>query len=209
MIGKLTGTIDSIAGNQIVIDVSGVGYVVACSAHTLRQIGTAGDVASLLIETQVREDSISLFGFAGAEERDWFRLLTTVQGVGAKVALAILSVLPPGRLAQAIAAQDKAALAQAEGVGPKLALRIVTELKDKAAHFVIPAALPAGASGRAAAAAEGMASDAVSALINLGYRRMEAFAAVARASQTLGADAKIDALIRASLAELSRKENVA
>jgi holliday junction DNA helicase RuvA len=136
------------------------------------------------------------------------RLLTTVQGVGARLALAILGVLPPSRLAQAIAAQDKAALAQAEGVGPKLALRIVTELKDKAAHFVFPASLPAGTSGRATAAAEGMASDAVSALINLGYRRMEAFAAVAKAVQNLGPDAKLDALIRAGLGELSGRENV-
>jgi holliday junction DNA helicase RuvA len=208
MIGKLTGRIDSIAGNQIVVDVQGVGYVAACSANTLRQLGGAGVAVSLLIETQVREDAISLFGFTDARERDWFRLLLTVQGVGARLALAILSVLPPERLAQAIAAQDKAALAQAEGVGPKLAMRIVTELKDKAAHFVLPVAPSAGLSGRATAAAEGMASDAVSALINLGYRRMEAFAAVAKAAQTLGPDVKLDALIRASLAELSRKENV-
>lgn len=207
MIGKLTGTIDSAAGNQIVIDVNGVGYVVACSAHTLRQIGGAGDPVSLLIETQVREDAISLFGFAGAQERDWFRLLMTVQGVGARLALAMLSTLPPARLAQAIAAQDKAALAQAEGVGPKLALRIVTELKDKAAHFVFPTVAPSGASGRATAAAEGMASDAVSALINLGYRRMEAFAAVSKAAQDLGPEAKLDALIRAGLAALGKRES--
>ena len=205
MIGKLTGQIDNIAGNQIVIDVQGVGYVVACSAHTLRQMGGVGAAVSLLIETQVREDAINLYGFASANERDWFRLLTTVQGVGAKVALAILGILPPERLAQAIAAQDKAALTQADGVGPKLGLRIVTELKDKAAVFA-PVGVPSGAQVKGTAA-EGMASDAVSALINLGYRRMEAFAAVAKASQNIGAAAKLDSLIRASLAELSRGDN--
>ncbi len=208
MIGKLTGRIDSISGQQAVIDVQGVGYVVACSSHTLRQIGGKGAAASLLIETQVREDAISLFGFADALERDWFRLLTTVQGVGAKVALAILSALPPERLAQAIAAQDKAAITQADGVGPKLGLRIVTELKDKAAIFgVMTASSPDGAAQPQKV--DGVMGDAVSALVNLGYRRMEAFAAVAKAAQHLGDGVKIDALIRASLAELSKGVNAA
>lgn len=204
MIGKLTGRIDSLSGQQVVIDVQGVGYVVACSSHTLRQIGGVGASVAMLIETQVREDAISLFGFAEAFERDWFRLLTTVQGVGAKVALAILSVLPPEKLAQAIAAQDKAAITQADGVGPKLGLRIVTELKDKAALFgtvSLPALVSSGAGS-----AHGLTGDAVSALINLGYRRMEAFAAVAKVAQDLGADVKLDALIRGGLAELSRVE---
>jgi len=205
MIGKLSGRVDSLSGSQIVIDVQGVGYVVACSSHTLRQIGGAGAAVSLLIETQVREDAINLYGFFDAGERDWFRLLTTVQGVGARVALAILSVLPPGRLAQAIAAQDKAAITQAEGVGPKLGLRIVTELKDKAAIFAAPGGAVTGGAV-AAPVAGGVTGDAVSALINLGYRRIEAFAAVAKAAQRLGDKAKIDALIRASLAELSRGE---
>ncbi len=208
MIGKLTGRIDSLNGQQAVIDVQGVGYVVACSSHTLRQIGSVGEAVSLLIETHVREDAISLFGFADALERDWFRLLTTVQGVGAKVALAILSALPPERLAQAIAAQDKAAITQADGVGPKLGLRIVTELKDKAAIFGAMATLPTGGPVPAQPMG-GVTGDAVSALVNLGYRRMEAFAAVAKAAQLLGDGAKLDALIRASLAELSKGANAA
>lgn len=131
MIGKLTGRVDSISGQQLIIDVQGVGYVVNVSGRTLRQVGAIGDMASVLVETHVREDAINLFGFADALERDWFRLLTTVQGVGAKVALAILSALTPDQLSQAIAAQDKAAITRADGVGPKLGLRLVTELKDK------------------------------------------------------------------------------
>jgi Holliday junction DNA helicase RuvA len=209
MIGKLTGKIDSVSGNQMVVDVGGVGYVVACSANTLRQVGGANSPVSLLIETQVREDAINLFGFADGAERDWFRLLTTVQGVGAKSALAILGVLPPDRLSQAIAAQDKSALTQAEGVGPKLALRLVTELKDKVAAFGSISAKPVGAAGSAVQATPSITSDAVSALINLGYRRMDAFAAVSAASGKLGADAKLDALLRASLNELSRNESAA
>jgi len=205
MIGKLTGKIDSLASNHLVIDVQGVGYVVAASARTLRHIGGVGDAAALLIETQVREDAISLFGFADATERDWFRLLTTVQGVGAKVALAILSALSPEQLTQAIAAQDKTALTQADGVGPKLALRLVTELKDKVSTLAAPAMV----SGAMPSAANGASSDALSALLHLGYRRMEAFAAVSTAAQKLGNTATLDALIRASLAELSRKDSAA
>ncbi len=209
MIGKLTGIVDSVSGNQIILDVQGVGYLVSCSAHTLRLAGQVGAGAALLIETQVREDAISLFGFAEEAERDWFRLLTTVQGVGAKVALAILSILSPERLAQAIAAQDKAALTAADGVGPKLGLRIVTELKDKVAHFALGVG-GGGAKGAAVALSGGggLAEDALSALLHLGYRRMEAFAAVAAASAKLGGEARLDALIRASLAELSQKEGI-
>ena len=206
MIGKLTGRIDSIDGNRLIVDVQGVGYVVACSAHTLRQVGGEDSAAALLIETQVREDAINLFGFADGIERDWFRLLTTVQGVGAKSALAILGALSPERLAQAIAAQDKSALTQAEGVGPKLALRLVTELKDKVAAFGPPAAI-VGKGLASSALPQGETSDAVSALINLGYRRLEAFAAVSAAAQKMGREAKLDALIRAGLAELSKNEN--
>jgi Holliday junction DNA helicase RuvA len=204
MIGKLSGRIDSLSGQQVVIDVQGVGYVVACSSHTLRQIGTAGASVALLVETHVREDAINLYGFCDAFERDWFRLLTTVQGVGAKVALAILSVLPPERLAQAIAAQDKSAITQAEGVGPKLGLRIVTELKDKAGVFSM-APMPAGV-GAQGQALPSLTGDTVSALVNLGYRRMEAFAAVSKAAQQQGEDVRFDALLRASLAELSHVE---
>lgn len=206
MIGKLTGRIDSISGNQLVIDVQGVGYVVAASARTLRQIGAAGEAASLLIETQVREDAISLFGFADVMERDWFRLLTTVQGVGAKVALGILSSLSPEQLNNAILSQDKAALTQADGVGPKLGLRLVTELKDKVATLNMPAILPKGTVPQTTS---GTASDALSALMNLGYRRIEAFAAISAATQKLGPNNKLDDLIRSSLAELSRKDHAA
>jgi len=202
MIGKLTGRIDSVAGSQMILDVQGVGYLVSCSAHTLRLAGEVGDTAVLLIETHVREDAINLFGFADEIERNWFRLLTSVQGVGAKSALSILGILSPERLAGAIASGDKAALTAADGVGPKLGLRIVTELKDKVAHLA-----PLPSLGRAAAplAHSTVTDDALSALLNLGYRRMEAFAALSTAAAQLGADAKVDALIRVALAELSNQ----
>jgi len=207
MIGKLSGTIDKVSGSQVILDVNGVGYVVTCSARTLRQIGLEKTAASLLIETQVREDAINLYGFADAEEQDWFNLLTTVQGVGAKVALSILSALAPEQIAQVIAAQDKSALTQADGVGPKLALRLVTELKDKVPAF---AAKPVPLRGKDAGMPlpSSAASDAVSALVNLGYRRAEAFAAVASAGRASPA-AKLDELIRLSLAELGRKDSAA
>ncbi len=204
MIGKLSGIIDSISLNHLIVDVQGVGYVVACSANTLRNIGSKSEAVSLLIETQVREDAINLYGFADANERDWFRLLTTVQGVGSKSALAILGTLPPEKLSHAIAAQDKSALTQAEGVGPKLALRIVTELKDKVAalssHDFAIQNTAANLNGSAT-------SDAVSALVNLGYKRMDAFAAVSAAAAKLGENAKIDALIRAGLTELGKAQS--
>jgi Holliday junction DNA helicase RuvA len=208
MIGKLTGMIDSVAGSQVILDAGGVGYVVTCSARSLRKLGSAGSAASLLIETQVREDAINLYGFVDAAEQNWFRLLTTVQGVGAKVALSILSTVAPDQLAGVIAAQDKTGLTEADGVGPKLALRIVTELKDKAPSSFAPIHLhgtkdqPDEGSGR-------LASDAVSALVNLGYRRAEAFGAVAAANRKLDNKGKLDELIRASLAELSHKESAA
>lgn len=207
MIGKLTGRVDSISTNHLVIDVQGVGYVVACSAHTLRQLGGKDAAVSLLIETQVREDAINLYGFADSNERDWFRMLTTVQGVGSKSALAILSSISPDQLVHAIAAQDKNALTQADGVGPKLALRIVTELKDKVASLATPAIMSGGVAALRIAG-NSDTSDAVSALVNLGYKRMDAFAAISAAAQNLGEDAKIDALIRAGLAELSKRDNI-
>jgi Holliday junction DNA helicase RuvA len=207
MIGKLSGIIDNIHGNQVLIDVQGVGYIVTCSARTLRQLGANGTAASLRIETQVREDAISLFGFIDSEEQGWFRLLTTVQGVGAKVALSILGSVSPEQLAHIIAAQDKSALTQADGIGPKLALRLVTELKDK-----VPAFGKIGSTANNASPVTALpssaASDAVSALVNLGYRRGEAFGAVAAATRTQPA-AKIDDLIRLALAELSRKDSAA
>jgi holliday junction DNA helicase RuvA len=162
-----------------------------------------GGPATLLVETIVREDAIALFGFLETAERDWFRILTTVQGVGARVALSILSTLSPDEIARAIAAQDRATLSRPAGVGPKLAARLATELKDKAAAFgVVPAAKPEQAAAMAAPGS--INEDAVSALVNLGYRRVEAFGAVARVAQRLGAEAKLDAVIRAGLQELSR-----
>jgi len=203
LIAKLKGTVDAVDGDSAVIDVNGVGYLVSASARTLRDL-VVGGPATLLVETIVREDAIALYGFLETAERDWFRILTTVQGVGARVALSILSTLAPDEIARAIAAQDRASLSRAAGVGPKLAARLATELKDKAAAFgVAPvpsraaAAVPAGPSGS-------VNEDAVSALVNLGYRRVEAFGAVARVTQRLGADAPLDAVIRAGLQELAR-----
>ena len=203
MIAKLSGILDSLLPEGCVVDVGGVGYLVCCSGKTLARLPAPGEAVQLAIITHVREDHIHLYGFVDAAEREWFRLLTTVQGVGSKVALAILSALVPGELGAAIALQDKTALSRAEGVGPKLAARITNELKDKTAGIVLA---PALAASRAAAAGgvplPGAADDAVSALVNLGYRRLEAFSAVAAAQRRLGADANLDALIRAGLQEL-------
>lgn len=216
MIGKLKGILDHVTFTQVLLDVNGVGYVVTCSARTLRRLGAVGTAATLLVETQVREDAISLFGFADVEEQEWFRLLTTVQGVGAKVALAILGAVGPERLAQVIAAQDKTALTEADGVGPKLALRLVTELKDKVAALMGAQGGSGTQNGSMTRAQEALASvvpssaaaDAVSALVNLGYRRAEAFAAVATAARE-NPEARLDVLIRMALAELSGAEKVA
>ena len=204
MIAKLKGTVDSVGEDGAVIDVNGVGYLVSASARTLRDL-VAGGPAALLVETIVREDAIALYGFLETAERDWFRILTTVQGVGARVALSILSALSPQEIARAIAAQDRASLSRAPGVGPKLAARLATELKDKAAAFgVAPAASKAAEVAPSADAAASVNEDAVSALVNLGYRRVEAFGAVARATQRLGGGARLDAVIRAGLQELAR-----
>lgn len=208
MIGKLTGRLDSTGDGWLIVDVGGVGYVVYASARTLGNAGSPGAPAALLIETHVREDHIHLYGFIDAAERDWFRLLSTVQGVGARMALAILSVLPPAQLVQALAAQDKAALTRASGVGPKLAGRIVTELKDKAGRIALGEAArqhsveAAGAGGPPIELA-GISEDAVSALVNLGYGRAEAFGAVAQAAHVLGRDAPLPEVIRAGLKELA------
>jgi holliday junction DNA helicase RuvA len=199
MIGKLKGTIDSLAEDYVILDVHGVGYVVQCSARTLQKLPGAGEAATLAIETQMREDSIKLFGFLSESDRHWFRLLLTVQGVGAKVALAIQTVLDTGELAAAIASQDKAAVARAPGVGPKLAARIVAELKDKAPAFDAAAARLAGLDG-----GNRTAQDALSALVNLGYGRSQAVAAVAASVAALGEDAPTSELIRQGLKELAR-----
>ena len=204
MIGKLTGVVDSYGEDFIILDVNGVGYVVQCSSRTLQRLPKAGEAAALLIETQVREDAIRLFGFAGDAERDWFRLLQSVQGVGTKVALAILGILSPGDLASAIALQDKAAVVRAPGVGPKLAARIVAELKDKAPAFgsIDPAVARLAGEDEAKGAPKPV-QDAISALVNLGYGRPQAAAAVAASVKALGDAAETSALIRRGLKELA------
>lgn len=206
MISKLTGILDSVSTGSLIIDVNGVGYQVFASGRTLSQVGQTGDRLSLLIDTHVREDHIHLFGFFDKAEQEWFRLLTTVQGVGAKAGLAILSVCPPDKLAFAIAAGDAAALRQADGVGPKLATRIVTELKDKAGNIDLGAAMPAAKKGAKSAAPDAPPSidhDAVSALINLGYARSDAYAAVMQARQKANDNGTLSELIRLALQELS------
>lgn len=201
MIGKLSGRLDDAGADHALIDVGGVGYVAFCSARTLESLPPRGTAVQLFIETVLREDLIRLYGFVSPEERDWFRLLQSVQGVGAKVALAILSTLPPDALASAIALGDKAAIGRAPGIGKKLAERICVELKDKA-----PAGLGLRHQPLAAVlrAPQGAAAEAVSALANLGYAQTEAAAAVAAASAELGADAALDALIRNGLKRLAR-----
>jgi len=204
MIGKLKGLVDSLDEDELIVDVGGVGYVVAASARTLRALPPVGQAVTLHIETQVREDAIRLFGFLTTAERDWFRLLQSVQGVGAKVALGILGALSGDALSQAIARQDKATMARAPGVGPKLAARLVLELKDKAP------ALGVGDLGGAIASADlssklpKSAEDAVLALVSLGYARPQAAAAVAKGFAALGPEAATAALIRAGLKELAQ-----
>ncbi len=205
MIGKLKGTIDEIGEDHVVLDVHGVGYVAFCSARTLSKLGSSGEAAVLFIETYVREDQLRLFGFLTALEREWFRLLQSVQGVGSKVALAVLSVLTPGELANAIALQDKTSVSRAPGVGPKVAVRIVTELKNKAPAFTGEAGSNIGLKqelGEGVAAAP--VADAVSALTNLGYSRDQAANAVAAALKNGGEGADSAKLIRLGLKELSR-----
>lgn len=204
MIARLTGGIEQMGDDRVVVDVGGVGYLVYCSGRTLARLPTDGSVAQLQIETHVREDHIHLYGFVDASELEWFRLLTTVQGVGARVALAILGTLGPDELLQAVAAADKAAVARANGVGPKLAGRIVTELKDKVGGLALGAAAIRTVGKPEAPNAGGVDEDAVSALVNLGYGRSEAFGAVARAGGRLGNEAQLGDLIRAGLEELSQ-----
>lgn len=200
MIARLKGLLDSRSADACVIDVGGVGYLVSASARTLDRLGAAGDAVSLHIETQVREDAIQLFGFLAEAERDAFRLLTTVQGVGGRVALAILSVLGPDELAHAVAAADTASIARANGVGPKLAARIANELKGKFGAIALGAAapLPVGAAPGNAVA------DALAGLAGLGFRPMDASRAVAEAQAELGADAGVSELIRVALRKSAR-----
>ena len=204
MIGKLTGTIDEIGTDFAVIDVGGVGYVVHCAARVLAGLPQPGARASLFVETHMREDAIKLFGFTTSEEREWFRLLQTVQGVGAKVALSILSTQTIADLARAVAFEDKAQVGRAAGVGPKLAARIVAELKDKAAAMAAPLHLAPG-QGTVVGFARpaGAAAEAVSALVNLGYNQAQAVQAVAAAIAREGKELPLHALIREGLRALS------
>ncbi|MFZ4541072.1 MAG: Holliday junction branch migration protein RuvA [Rickettsiales bacterium] len=209
MIGKLTGRVDEVAEDHLILDVGGVGYLVFASGKTLAALPEKGGAVSLLTETHVREDHIHLYGFASVAERVWFRTLTTVQGVGVKMAMAILSTLSPEQILTAIAAQDKKALTVVSGVGPKLAERLVIELKGHAvklgaAGFSMAAshAGEAAVKGKKAAAAPSVIEDALSALVHLGYGRSEAFSVVTRRLQSTP-DAKLDVLIRDSLRELA------
>ncbi|MGO4335004.1 Holliday junction branch migration protein RuvA [Labrys sp. KB_33_2] len=205
MIGKLRGIVDSYGEDWVILDVQGVGYVVYCSSRTLGALPSAGEAAVLAIETYVREDQIRLFGFTSDNERDWFRLLQTVQGIGTRVALAILSTLKPADLASAIALGDKAAVARAPGVGPKVAQRIVTELKDKVPSFGhVPADVISLQADLGEQRAAGPISDAVSALVNLGYGQTQVSAAIASALREAGEGAETAKLIRLGLKELSR-----
>ena len=202
MIGKLTGTIDEIGTDFAVVDVGGVGYVVHCAARVLSNLPQPGSRASLFVETQMREDAIKLFGFTTAEEREWFRLLQTVQGVGAKVALSILSTQTIPDLARAVAFEDKAQVGRAQGVGPKLAARIVAELKDKAASISALLHVAQGAVVNLTRPA-GTAAEAVSALVNLGYGQSQASQAIATVVSREGKDLPVQALIREGLRALS------
>ncbi|MAH04910.1 MAG: Holliday junction branch migration protein RuvA [Alphaproteobacteria bacterium] len=214
MIAKLTGKIDTLGSDYLIIDVNGVGYMVHASAKTLSVIGDIGSNVSLLIDMQVREDSMTLFGFASAEEQKWFRLLTSVQGVGAKVGIAILGACPADQLVVAVMSDDKNMIRQADGVGPKLAVRIITELKDKVAKMDLssgvtmsaaPATANAGASVNVAAGENDnqLNQDALSALVNLGYGRAEAYKAVVTARSRFENDPELGVLISAGLKELA------
>jgi Holliday junction DNA helicase RuvA len=198
MIARLTGLLAETTADQAVIDVGGVGYLVMASTRTLAALGPIGGSVMLFTEMQVREDALTLFGFGSAGERDWFRLLTSVQGVGGRVALAILSVLALDELNRAVASGDKAMVARANGVGPKLAMRIVNELKDKVGGVAL------GPAGSAPVARGGAVADALSALANLGFRPAEANAAVAAATDELGEGASLDALVRLALRKAAK-----
>jgi Holliday junction DNA helicase RuvA len=205
MIGKLKGVIDTYGEDFVIIDVGGVGYMVHCSARTIQVLPGVGEPVVLSIETHVREDQIRLFGFTGDIEREWFRLLQTVQGVGTKVALSVLGTLRPADLANAVAMRDKAMIARSPGVGPKVAERIVTELKDKApAYASVDPALVRLAGAVEEKRAPQPVLDAISALVNLGYGQPQAAAAIAAANRAAGEGADAAALIRRGLKELAK-----
>jgi Holliday junction DNA helicase RuvA len=200
VIAQLTGRVEALEEGRCIIDVNGVGYLVQASTRTLAALPAPPASARLLVETHVREDAILLYGFADSAERDWFRLLTTVQGVGGRVALSVLSALSPRDLVSAIAAGDRASLTRASGVGARLAVRLLTELRDKAGAMPSSQGLAAAPAGPPS-----VAEDAISALLNLGYRRPEAQPAVARVIERLGDDAGLDVVIRDALKELAQK----
>jgi Holliday junction DNA helicase RuvA len=209
MIASLRGLVERVDEDGAIVEVGGVGYLVFCSSRTLAALPRAGEAVHLRVETHVREDHIHLYGFATESERTWFRLLTTVQGVGARLALAILSALSPTDLARAIASGDRAAVSRANGVGAKLAARIVTELKDKAGDIELGPKARVGGVGkvngkgrRDGGDEDQRVSDAVSGLVNLGYGRTEAYGAVIEALREMGDDARVEALIRGGLARL-------
>ncbi|MGI9434354.1 MAG: Holliday junction branch migration protein RuvA [Geminicoccaceae bacterium] len=201
MIAHLNGKVFEITEDSVIVDVGGVGYLVFCSVKTLTNLPASGDPVALQVETQFKAESLTLYGFQNSAERSWFRLLQTVQGVGARVALALLSALSPEQLAQAIMARDKAAFTQASGVGPRLAQRLVSELQNRVGELPSSPTITLPAS--AAATGGGIAEDAVSALVNLGYGRSEAHGAVAKAAAALGEGGGVEALIRAGLKELT------
>jgi Holliday junction DNA helicase RuvA len=204
MIGKLTGRLDEVSLNAVIVDVGGVGYEVTVGARTLASLPPVGETVTLAVDTHVREDEIRLYGFGTEHERAWFRALQTVQGVGARIALAVLGTLSAADLANAVALQDKGAVSHAPGVGPKVAARIVSELKDKMPALA-PAIRPRGSTAPVAGLPEGLAArDAVSALLNLGYAHGEAAAAIAAAIGKAGRDARPEELIRLGLKELAQ-----
>ena len=204
MIAKLRGKVDKTGDGYAVVDVNGIGYLVYCSSRTLDiLIGVTGEI-SVIIETHVREDHIHLYGFADESEKSCFKLLMTVQGVGAKVCLAILSALPPDNLVQAIAARDQTAITHAPGVGPKLATRIITELKDKITTIALNFAVkPSPGGGQITDGENQNLNDAVSALVNLGYGRSDAFRVVHQVASTITGDTSVEVLIKEGLVELS------
>ena len=201
MIGKLTGRVDFVGADHAIVDVGGVGYVVHCPSSTLARLA-AGATTSLMIETRVSEDAIRLYGFLSADEREWFRILQTVQGVGARVALAVLSAVKVPELERAIVLGDKGVVGRAQGVGPKLAQRIIAELKDKAPAILLHRRAASGEAGAAVFAPRPVEADAISALVKLGYSQIVASEAVARAGNAVG-EAPLDMLIRESLRQLA------
>ena len=202
MIAKLRGRLDSVGEDWAVVDVNGIGYLLYCSARTLRALPKIGDVVEFFVDTHVREDHIHLYGFGAVSEREWFTLLQTVQGVGARVALGLLSTLGPEDLTEAIAARDRVPLTRANGIGPKVADRILAELKDKVSALSVKTSLQHAALEQKGVG--NISADAISALVNLGYGRSEAFRAIGSVQHSLADDEDLPSLIRASLKELGQ-----